>query len=197
MDRSVQDQERLRRDDHALVRSVVSGELEPVPRLTVRLRSVFRILRYLDQRAGGILDDHELADLGQDVVMIIWRKLPEFEGLSSLESWFFRICVLEHRNAVRRKLRQREQSSSLGEREELGDVSAPLAPARDHDDVHEALKRIGREQARIIRLKHFEELTFEEIGRSLGVSPNTAKARYYRGLEELRPLLELREGEDG
>jgi len=58
------------------------------------------------------------------------------------------------------------------------------------------LRRIGREEAQVIRLKHFEGRTFIEIGRSLGISPNTAKARYYRGINELRPLLEPHVGTD-
>jgi RNA polymerase sigma factor (sigma-70 family) len=105
--------------------------------------------------------------------------------------------VLEHRNAMRRKVRQRQESGAIGEREELGDVAARPAPGEEFDDVHEALKRIGRDAARIIRMKHFEERTFEEIGLLLSVSPNTAKARYYRGLEELRPLLDSGGGGGG
>jgi RNA polymerase sigma-70 factor (ECF subfamily) len=184
-----QDQERVRREDHALARAVVQGDPESLARLAERLRVVCRILGYLDQRGGGVLDDHELADLTQDVIMIVWRKLPEYEGLSTLESWFFGICVLERRNAVRRNLRRRSDPATSVE-QVLEQAPAPPAPADAHEDVHLALKRIGREEARVIRLKHFEERTFEEIGALLDVSPNTIKARYYRGLEELRPLLE-------
>jgi RNA polymerase sigma-70 factor, ECF subfamily len=185
------DLERVRSEDHALARAVVKGDPESLAQLAVRLRSVCRILGYLDQRAGGILDDHELADLTQDVVMIVWRKLPEFEGLSTLESWFYGICVLELRNAVRRRMRRR---GAAADEQALEQVVAPEAPPDDNESVHQALKRIGRDEARIIRLKHFEELTFEQIGSLLDVSPNTIKARYYRGLEELRGL--LRKGAD-
>ena len=65
------------------------------------------------------------------------------------------------------------------------------------EEVHEGLRKIGREEAEVIRLKHFEGQTFEEISRHLGLSPNTVKTRYYRGLEELRPLLTAREDAKG
>jgi DNA-directed RNA polymerase specialized sigma24 family protein len=39
-------------------------------------------------------------------------------------------------------------------------------------------------------MKHFEERTFEEIAAALGASPNTIKSRYYRGMLELRRILE-------
>lgn len=183
-----EDLERVRREDHALARAVVRGDAEALPRLGERLRSVCRMIGHLDQRAGGVLDDHELADVTQDVIMIVWRKLPEFEGLSTLESWFYGICVLELRNAVRRSLRRRSGPATA--EQVLEEAPALPEPRDEHEDVHLALKKIGRDEARVIRLKHFEERTFEEIGRILDVSPNTAKARYYRGLEELRGLLE-------
>lgn len=181
------DKERVRREDHALARAVVRGEPESLALLAQRLRSVCRMLAHLDNRAGGLLDDHELADVTQDVIVIVWRKLPQFEGLSTLESWFYGICVLELRNAVRRSLRRR---AGAADEKSLEQAPAPQESDDEHEDVHRALLRIGRDEARIIRLKHFEELTFDEIGARLEASPNTIKARYYRGLEELKAVLE-------
>jgi NAD(P)-dependent dehydrogenase (short-subunit alcohol dehydrogenase family) len=40
-------------------------------------------------------------------------------------------------------------------------------------------------EADVIRMKHFEDLTFEEIGTRLGNSINTVKTRYYRGISRL------------
>ena len=38
-------------------------------------------------------------------------------------------------------------------------------------------------------MKHFEELTFPEIGKRIGMPANTAKTRYYRGLAKLETLM--------
>jgi DNA-directed RNA polymerase specialized sigma24 family protein len=46
-----------------------------------------------------------------------------------------------------------------------------------------------------VRLKHLAELTFADIGVRLGMSENTAKSLYYRGLVKLRELLAPRPGE--
>ena len=45
----------------------------------------------------------------------------------------------------------------------------------------------------MIHLKHFQGRTFVEIAGDLGVPESTVKERYYRGIEELRPLLRDRE----
>jgi RNA polymerase sigma-70 factor (ECF subfamily) len=177
-------------EDRALVQRVLGGERGELPALAERLRCVPRLLQLLDRKYGALLGPEALADLAQDVLVVAWRKLREFEGLSTLEGWTYGMCVLEYQNALRRGRRLRQEARALASR------AGPLDEvARDPDpwafeEVHEGLRRIGREEAQVIRLKHFDEHTFAEIGRRLGLSPNTVKARYYRGLEELRPLLE-------
>ena len=41
----------------------------------------------------------------------------------------------------------------------------------------------------MVRLKHFEGLTFTQMGELLGLSANTVKSRYYRGICWLRRRL--------
>jgi RNA polymerase sigma-70 factor (ECF subfamily) len=179
-------------DDLALVRRVLRGDRGELALLAERLRCIPRALQLLDRRNGRLLGPEELADLVQDVLVLAWRKLGEYEGLSSLEGWAYGMCALEYRNALRRGRRLRQEARAIASR-----AGAPVEAARDPDpwafeEVHEGLRRIGREEAQVIRLKHFEGRTFEEIGRGLGLSPNTVKTRYYRGLQELRALLERR-----
>lgn len=176
-------------DDHALVRSVLAGNRAELPRLAERMACVPRLLRLLDQRRGGALGVEERADLAQDVTVRIWRKLEEYEGSAPFEGWVWGFCLLEYQNAVRRKSRLRHETE-VAARLERGEGVALDPDPWAHEDVHAGLRRIGREEARVIQLKHFEGLTFEEIGLALDLSPNTVKARYYRGLRELRPLLD-------
>jgi len=57
------------------------------------------------------------------------------------------------------------------------------------------LNRVGGIEARVIRLKHLESLTFEELSARLDLPANTAKTYYYRGLARLRAMLEESEEE--
>lgn len=180
--------------DLALVHRVLAGSHGALPLLAERLRCVARTAQLLDQKQGYPLGSEGLGDLTQDVLVLTWRKLGEFEGLSTLEGWIYGICLLEHQNAVRRKRRLREEAQVLAAHSRARPAAALDPDPWAFEEVHAALRRIGRGEARIIRLKHFEGHSFEEIARALGLSPNTVKARYYRGLGELRPLLEKEAG---
>ena len=51
------------------------------------------------------------------------------------------------------------------------------------------MERVGPPASDIIRMRHFDELEFEDIARRANQPVNTIKARYYRGLARLRELL--------
>lgn len=61
--------------------------------------------------------------------------------------------------------------------------------------IREALTDLPPEQREVVVLKVWQGRTFDEIGRLLGISPNTASSRYRYALEKLRAA--LGETEDG
>jgi RNA polymerase sigma-70 factor (ECF subfamily) len=56
--------------------------------------------------------------------------------------------------------------------------------------VRQALRDLEDEDREILVLKHYQELTFREIGIRLGISENTAKTVFYRMLAKLAHQLE-------
>jgi RNA polymerase sigma-70 factor (ECF subfamily) len=63
---------------------------------------------------------------------------------------------------------------------------------QQHPAEAEAMRRLAAlapEQREVIVLKLWHELTFEEIGSLLDISPNTAAGRYRYGLQHLRAAL--------
>jgi len=172
--------------DLRLTRAVLDGDARALDELIDRLRCVPRILGGLNDRSGRILSDAELADLGQDVLIIIWEKLRTFEGHATLETWAYRFCSLTWRNRFRRTIRRRRLQAG-GFEATVENLAAPeVKPAGEFEAIEIGLEELGPPQAEVIRLKHFEGRTFDEIGDVLGLPTNTCKTHYYRGLNWLR-----------
>lgn len=172
--------------ERRFVAAVIQGQQEAVVVFEERIRCVPRIMAALNARRGRPFGEHDLADLAQNTVMIAFRKLPEYEPLAPLEGWLYRMCCYEFLNALRRRDRDRRIVST----EEVDDhPDAAATDSTEHDEVHLALERLGGIEAEIIRLKHFDELTFAELATRLAIPENTAKTRYYRGLDKLERLL--------
>lgn len=189
----------LRDEKHPDVRLAAAaraGDIRAEDELIQRLRCVPQILHAKNAQIGSPLARDELLDLTQDTLEVVWRKLPSFEGRSSLETWVYAYCQNQLMNAIRSKDRRLAPVTDA-------DVEAAIDPhgdarLRQHefDHVHLGLEDLERTQAHVIRLKHFEQLTFEEIAARLELSSNTVKTHYYRGLEKLRALLEARAREN-
>jgi RNA polymerase sigma-70 factor (ECF subfamily) len=178
------------RADVQMVDEAVRGSPAGAERLAERLKCIPRILAAYNHRLGGPLDTHDIADLTQDTTVVILGKLGDYEGRSSIEGWIYRICSFEIMNAVRRKRRlPRPTEDALERKDRAVDVTDIPAGTERFDDVHSALGKIQRNEADVIRLKHFEDLTFDEIGSLEGLPSSTVKARYYRGIASLERML--------
>jgi RNA polymerase sigma-70 factor (ECF subfamily) len=180
--------------DAELVRATLAGNGAATERFVGRLICVRRILAAQNARMGGALDPAELDDLAQDTLLLIWRKLDQFVGHSSLETWAYGIASFEMMNAVRRKRREPVLSEVAEEFAEPGPAPA-LSPALEYEHLERELARLDPLQARVIRLKHFEGRTFDEIARIMSLSINTTKTLHYRGIKRLQVLLSSLEGE--
>lgn len=187
--------------DLRLVQAFLAGKEPAVREVAERLQCVPRMLAAENARLGRPLDAHDLADTVQDTMLIVLRKLPTFEGRGVLEAWTFHTCRFELLNAVRRR---RRQLPNVGE-EAAAEATAPDA-AREwqrllaREAIETALQSLGSSDAEVLRLRHFEGLSIDEMAARTGMSPVAMKARYYRALSRLELVLgaqERRENTDG
>lgn len=182
------------RADLDLVRGTLAGEPAHVERFVLRMHCVPSILASQNSRLGRALTTVEIQDLAQDALLTIWKKLDTFAGLSGLETWVYRICCLELLNAIRRQ-RRRGRAAKLDEELPAAPAVAHAPNLLEYEHVHRGLERIEPEAADVIRLRHFQELSFDEIAARLSIPVNTSKTRYYRGLRKLQEMLRSSEEE--
>ncbi|MEM7311025.1 MAG: RNA polymerase sigma factor [Planctomycetota bacterium] len=176
------------RDDRWVVERALGGDAASIRSLVARLECVPRIVAARNRKLGQPLQNSDLEDVVQEVLTRLWHKLPSYDGRAALETWAYSFCVFE----LMKKLRSRRRSRLVSESEPREEP--PPEPARDEladrEEVLRGLEALDPDTAAIVRLKHFEELTFDEVAQRLAIPANTAKTRYYRGLRKLRALFE-------
>lgn len=173
-------------DDLQLVRDVLAGDVPALERFIRRMKCVPVILSHCNSRHRGMLSREDLSDLSQEVLTAVWRRLPSYRGQAALESWVHPFCTQMYLNCVRARRRRPTQSDL----ESVGPLTAPDEGMQDlleaSDLIHRHLARLEALQADVIRARHFESLSFEEIARRLEVPLTTVRNNYRRGLETLR-----------
>ncbi len=119
-------------------------------------------------------------DVVQDAFVVVHRRLPEFEGRSSIKTWVFGILlrvVADHRRTLRRKGGLAElphedvlASSGVGPVESLELREATRL-------LHALLDELDDEKRSVFVLAELEELPAPEIAEMLGIPTNTVYSR--------------------
>jgi RNA polymerase sigma-70 factor (ECF subfamily) len=120
----------------------------------------------------------QLDDAAQDVFVVVHRRLPEFEGRSSLRTWIFGI-VLRVARDYRRTTRRKGALEALGE-EQVDPGTGPLDSAMTAEalrTVLAALSRLDDEKREAFVLAELEQMSGPEIAEVLGIPLNTVYSR--------------------
>jgi RNA polymerase sigma-70 factor (ECF subfamily) len=104
--------------------------------------------------------------------------------------------VRRYTNTCKRALsRERSLDDHLGFPELLDHDQTPWACAVAHENLaalHGALKCLPPDEQSVIELRNFESLSFREIGKRLGRSPEAARKLWTRAIARLEGLLARR-----
>ena len=120
-----------------------------------------------------------LDDVVQETFLAIHRKLPSFEGRSSLRTWIASVTRITAMEFVRRKRHQLLGSDVDPD----ASASAALNPS-EQLEAHAAarlldqfLDELPEDQRDIFLLAEVEQMTANEIGDVLEMNPNTVRTR--------------------
>jgi RNA polymerase sigma-70 factor (ECF subfamily) len=150
--------------------------------------------------AYGYLHNHEESlDAVQEAFIKIYRARATWEPRANPYTWAYRIvanqCVdlLRKRKGVGAAASLDEEDSP--EARTLADTSAvdPLmlqVNREERNKVMEAVLKLPPRQREIIILRHYEELSLQEIAEVQGCALGTVKSSLHRALASLKGILE-------
>lgn len=137
---------------------------------------------------------YDAEDLTQDTFVRVFRSLHTYRP-GTFEGWLHRITTNLFLDQVRR--RRRIQMETLGER----DFATPRSVEDCYEmtsldmDIQRALIALPPEYRAAVVLCDVEGLTYEEIGRTLGIKLGTVRSRIHRARALLRKSLAHRAGQ--
>ena len=154
--------------------------------------------------ARRILGSQEEAkDAVQETFLAAFQSVDRFRGEANLGTWLSRIAVNQCLMKLRSRRRKPEQSiedllpTFLPDGHQvretaLWEVSIDTQVERNEVFalVRQAIDRLPAKYRTVLLLRDIEELSTEEVARTLGVTSNTIKVRLHRARQALRTLLE-------
>ena len=136
--------------------------------------------------AISILGDRSAAeDAVQDVMIRIWRALPQFRGDASISTWIYSIT----RNRCLTVLKQRRGEPVSLDDPESREAAANVAAVQPRgSDVWSLLHALPVQYRQALTLFYAEERSYEEIARTLDLPLGTVKTHIHRGRKMLAQL---------
>ena len=144
-----------------------------------------KLLLFARQWASSAADAE---DIVQEAFIRFWRSnhRNDVDAHVQLFAMVRRAGLDSTRMRLRRQARER---AAMADEDEVTWFT-PAEDGREKSrEIKRALSRLPAGQREVVVMKIWGELTFEQIARSLRISPNTAASRYRYGLQALRKSL--------
>ena len=179
--------------DRELIDRTLAGDGNAFAVLVGRFqRKIFRV-------AYAIVRDEVEADtIAQDTFVQAYTHLSRFEGRSELETWLTRIAINRSRDLLRRRrfvslfspgTEEDEHPAFLEPVDERPDPERQFMAVQLRAAIGRAEALLSPQQKVIFRLRHYENLSLEEVAEHLGLRSGTVRAHLFRAIHKIRKEL--------
>jgi RNA polymerase sigma-70 factor (ECF subfamily) len=176
--------------DTEIIKRILLGEQALFAQLVQRYQQyVFTlVLRFTDRR-----EDAE--EISQDVFVKAYRSLADFRGEAKFSTWLYTVVRTSSITFLRKKKLDttsldNERTFLQLENRESGFNANTMEQKSRHTMVNAAIRLLSPDDSQIITLFYKGEQSLEEIGRIMGMEPNTVKVRLHRARNRLREKME-------
>jgi RNA polymerase sigma-70 factor (ECF subfamily) len=182
-------------DDRQLVARILAGDREGFTELVGRYEK--RIVNYVYRMTHRYEEAHDLA---QEIFLKVYLALDRYDPKYQFSTWIFRIAQNSAIDALRKKslpevsLTNKPEDESKGKEREFPDVG--VSPYRDLRNkqlsgaIDLAVEKLPVDYRELIQLRHFAELSYEEIAELKKMPLGTVKNKLFRARNLLKEELE-------
>lgn len=133
-------------------------------------------------------DQEARNDLFQEIVLQLWKSFPSFRGEAKVTTWMYRIALNTAISGLRKKNKKLPTENIL---ERHLDISESLDTEQREEDIQWlqwAIRQLTEIDKAMI-LMALEEVPYEEVAETMGITQNNVRVRMNRIRERLRKLM--------
>lgn len=124
-------------------------------------------------------------DIVQEAITKALKNINKLREESYIKTWFYRILINEALQYIRKN--KRILTCEIEAIENKVDCNADLAEGLD---IYKYVQNLNEKLKTVIILRFFEDMKISEIARITKTNESTVKSRLYKGLKELKRLIE-------
>jgi RNA polymerase sigma-70 factor, ECF subfamily len=186
--------EREQLDDRALVARVLEGDRDRFTELVKRYEK--RVVNYVYRITHRYEEAHDLA---QDIFVKVYLALDRYDSKYQFSTWLFRIAQNAAIDVLRKKtisevpLARPSEDEPQKEREFADPGVSPYRALKNKQlaaAIDKAVENLPADYRELIQLRHFAELSYEEIATMKKLPLGTVKNKLFRARNLLKEQLD-------
>jgi RNA polymerase sigma-70 factor (ECF subfamily) len=132
-------------------------------------------------------DQDDRNDLFQEIVLQLWKSFHTFRGEAKISTWMYRIAL----NTAISGYRKQSRNVKTEDLHEMHFNISENAGNDREDDFHKlqwAIRQLSEIERAMIMMA-LEEVPYDEIAETIGITQNNVRVRMNRTREKLRKLM--------
>ncbi len=126
-------------------------------------------------------------DLFQEIVLQLWKSFSSFRGESKITTWMYRIALNTAISGLRKRSRQ-VKTEDLSDQHLNISESGNLDLEEKFQKLQWAIRQLTEVERAMIMMA-LEEISYEEIAETIGITQNNVRVRMNRIREKLKKLM--------
>jgi RNA polymerase sigma-70 factor, ECF subfamily len=166
--------------------------------LNDNLESLFK--SWLIEHGGAVLKvaraytltTEDCQDLAQEILLQVWRSLPQFQGRASASTWFYRVALNTALSWHRKEKPRRARKQALFEVEDMSIARLGSAQQVDQREMvqrlYAAIRQLPKADVALILL-YLDDLSYRQMAEVLGISESNVGVKLNRAKKALGELM--------
>lgn len=156
--------------------------------------------RWLAEHGGAVLKvaraytltAEDGQDLAQEILLQVWRSLPQFQGRASPSTWVYRVAL---NTAIGWRRKEHRGRARRGPGLEVGDLPAAGPDGAERivqreavERLYAAIRRLPKTDAALVLL-YLDDMSYREMAEVLGISESNVGVKLNRAKKALGELM--------
>jgi len=138
---------------------------------------------------GFVKEEYEARDVVQDVFMRAYANMERFEVGRPLYPWLHRIMKNLCLNRLSKRKRYGGEVSDQEAEVKLRGPEESVVRNETRTEIREAIRALPEKYREIIKLKHYQECSYQEMAGILDIPVGTVMSRLYNARAKLKEML--------
>ncbi len=133
-------------------------------------------------------NDESRKDLFQEILIQLWRSFDSYKGQAKITSWMYRIALNTAISSLRKTSRIPETTELDNLKFQIADKDESAMRSEQFQMLENAIKQLNEIEKAMMML-YFDDISYEEIAETLGITQNNVRVKMNRIREKLKNIL--------